>query len=128
MVDPVSLVVGALAAGVSETGKAAVQDAYEALKRRLSALFSRKPAAELALAEHAADPDTWEKPLAKALAESGAETDPQVIAAAQEVMRLLDAAGAAAGKYRVDLRGAQGVQVGDGNEQMNVFGTPTARP
>jgi hypothetical protein len=66
--------------------------------------------------------------LAKAVAESGAGTDARVIDAAQEVMRLLDAAGAAAGKYRVDLRGAQGMQVGDGNEQVNVFGTPPARP
>jgi len=31
-------------------------------------------------------------------------------------------------KYRVDLRGARGVQVGDGNEQMNVFRMPPARP
>ena len=122
--DPVSLVVGALAAGVSETGKAAVKDAYEALKRRLAAVFAGRPAAQTALSEHAADPQTWDKPLAKAIAESGAARDGQIITAAQELMRLVDAAGAAAGKYQVDLRGAQGVQVGDGNQQVNVFGNP----
>jgi hypothetical protein len=127
-VEPVSLIVGALAAGVGETGKAAVKDAYEALKRLISARFTGKPAAQTALAEHADDPDTWDKPLTRAITESGAATDTQVIAAAQELMRLLDETGTAAGKYRVDLRGAQGVQVGDRNEQVNLFGTPPGRP
>ena len=128
VVEPVSLIVGALAAGVSETGKAAVKDAYEALKRRISALFVGRPAAELALTEHSADPQTWEKPLEKALTESGAATDDAVVAAAQELMRLVDETGSRAGKYHVDLRGAQGVQVGDRNQQVNVFGPHQAGP
>lgn len=41
--------------------------------------------------------------------------------AAQRLMALLDAAGTAAGKYTVDLRGAQGVQVGDRNIQTNTL-------
>ncbi len=126
VVEPVSLIVGALAAGIAETGKAAVKDAYEALKGRISALFAGKPAAELALTEHAADPQTWDKPLEKALSESGAATDADVVAAAQELMRLVDEAGSRAGKYHVDLRGAHGVQVGDRNQQVNLFGTPPA--
>ena len=36
-------------------------------------------------------------------------------------MALLDPAGTAQGKYQVDLQGAQGVQVGDGNQQYNTF-------
>jgi len=63
-VEPVSLIVGALATGVSETGKVAVKDAYEGLKRLISARFAGKPAAQTALVEHADDPDTWDKPLA----------------------------------------------------------------
>lgn len=42
-------------------------------------------------------------------------------AAARELMKLVDAAGTRAGKYDVDVRGAQGVQVGDGNQQFNVY-------
>ena len=116
------MIVEALAAGVSETGKSAAKDAYESLKRLVAAWFSARPAAESVLAEHEADPVTWEKPLAKVLKESGAVASIEVITAAQEVMRLVDGAGSAAGKYQVDLRGAQGVQVGDGNRQVNLFG------
>src|SRR5215469_7800729 len=50
-------------------------------------------------------------PLAKALAETGTDADPAVIEAARHLMELLDETGARAGKYNVDLRGAQGVQV-----------------
>ncbi|HSV66019.1 MAG TPA: hypothetical protein VLJ59_08975 [Mycobacteriales bacterium] len=123
-----SLVVGALAAGVSDTAKAAVQDAYEGLKRLVKARFSGRPAVEVALAGHEADPQTWEKPLARALTDSGAVADDAVIAAAQELMRLVDEDGSRPGRYRVDVRGAQGVQVGDHNRQANVFQAPPPVP
>jgi hypothetical protein len=40
------------------------------------------------------------------------------------LLALLDPTGTRAGKYMVDLRGAQGVQVGDHNTQTNTFSTP----
>jgi hypothetical protein len=126
--DPVSLIVGALAAGVSATGKAAVQDAYEGLKRMVGARLAGRRAAEVALAEHEADPDTWYQPLAKAVAESGAARDEAIVAAAQRVMALLDADGMAAGKYVVNLGDSQGVQIGDSNQQVNLFGPGSGRP
>ena len=36
-------------------------------------------------------------------------------------MDLIDAAGARAGKYNVTITGSQGVQLGDGNIQVNRF-------
>jgi hypothetical protein len=39
-----------------------------------------------------------------------------------------DAAGPRAGKYVVDVRGSQGVQVGDHNTQDNVFHDPPTPP
>jgi hypothetical protein len=125
-VDPVSLIVGALAAGavkgVGETASVAVGDAYAALKSAVAARFRGKPAAELVLAEHADDPETYDKPLAKQVAETGADTDPRIVQLAQELMGLLDRQGATAGKYRVEVRDARGVQVGDHNTQTNTFG------
>ncbi len=39
-------------------------------------------------------------------------------------MSLVDEAGTRAGKYTVDMRGAQGAQIGDHNTQRNIFGAP----
>jgi len=80
----------------------------------------------MVLARHAEAPKTWEGPLAAELSAAGAETDLDLIQAAQALMRLADEAGYRLGKYNVDARGAQGMQVGDHNTQHNVFGYRTA--
>jgi hypothetical protein len=123
--DPVTLVVAALTAGAAsgarEAATTAVKDAYQGLKRLVSARFVGRRAAEIALTEHEADPETWRAPLATELIRTAAVDDPRVIEAAQRLMALLDEAGSKAGKYSVDLRGAQGAQVGDHNTQHNKF-------
>lgn len=120
--DPVTLVTTALAGGAGQVASAAVTDAYQALKQLLARKFAGRPAAEVALAEHENDPDTWRAPLTKQLADSRAATDRDVIEVAQRLLALLDAAEARAGKYTVDLSAAHGVQVGDHNTQINRFG------
>lgn len=123
--DPVSLIVAALVAGVAAGTKdvagAAVKDAYHALKdlvrRRLEA--AKDPAATAVaptalLAAHEQRPETWRAPMEEALRAGGAADDADLVAAAQGLLRLADPEGAQRGKYTVDLRGAQGVQVGDG--------------
>jgi hypothetical protein len=123
--DPVTLVVAALTAGAAsgagEAATAAVKDAYQALRRLVSARFAGRKAAEVALTEYEADPETWRARLATELGRTAAVDDPRVIEAAQRLMALLDEAGSKAGKYTVDLRAAQGVQVGDHNTQHNTF-------
>ncbi len=120
--EPLSLILGALAAGGADTARQAVKDAYEGLRRLVAARLAGRPSAEVALAEHASDPDTWQAPLAKELTATGAASDEEILAAARAVLETADPDGARAGKYTVDLRGAQGVQVGDGNQQLNQFG------
>jgi RIP homotypic interaction motif len=39
-------------------------------------------------------------------------------------MALVDATGLARGRYDIDIRGAQGVQIGDHSTQTNTFGAP----
>jgi hypothetical protein len=123
--DPVTLLVTALATGaangVGESATAAVKDAYASLKRMLASRFAGNSSREMVLVEHEKHPETWRAPLTQAVTDSGAATDPPVVQAAQQLMALLDEAGARAGKYTVDLRGAQGVQFGDHNQQANVF-------
>jgi hypothetical protein len=128
--DPVTLIVTALAAGSSAGAISALQDDVKAMvkaayanlrglaKRRVEAV----PGAELVLTEHEADPATWAAPLAKKLTEAGAADDAGLVEAARAVMELADAAGTAAGKYNVTIKDSQGVQVGDHNVQVNRFG------
>ena len=61
-------------------------------------------------------------PLMAELEQAGAGSDARLVAAAGTLMRLVDEACGRAEKHSVDARGAQGVQVGDGNTQHNVFG------
>jgi hypothetical protein len=128
-VDPVSLVLNALtsgaAQGIADSVSDAVKSAYGTLKQLVAAKFRGNKSAVLVLEEHAADPETWQAPLSKALTTSGAATDGAIIQAAQLLMALLDPAGTAQGRYHVDLRGAQGVLVGDGNRQFNTFNSST---
>jgi hypothetical protein len=126
--DPITLIVTALAAGavsgITESASSAVKDAYASLKALARKRLADRPDAELVLARHEQAPETWQAPLAAVLGEADADRDTDLVAAAQALLRLVDTAGARAGKYTVDVRGAQGVQVGDRNRQDNVFHAP----
>jgi RIP homotypic interaction motif len=124
--DPVTLIVTALAAGAAtalQDGTAqAVKDAYGRLKALVLKRFAGRAKAELVLAEHEAAPQTWEAPLAAELSAAGSDADADLVAAAQALMSLVDEAGSRSGKYAVTVRDSQGVQVGDHNTQTNTFG------
>jgi hypothetical protein len=129
--DPISMIVGALAAGATsglrDTATGAVKDAYEGLRDLVKRRLAGRGVAETALAEHEKAPQVWAAPLSVELAAVGADTDAQIIAAAQLVMALMDEASSRSGMYRVDLAGAQGVQVGNRNTQTNTFTIPPTR-
>ena len=124
--DPVTLVVTALAAGAASAlqdgTSSAVKDAYARLKALVMKRLAGRPAGELVLAEHGAAPQTWEAPLAAELSAAGAGDDAGLVAAARVLMSLVDEAGSRSGKYLVVVRESQGVQVGDHNTQTNTFG------
>jgi hypothetical protein len=123
--DPVTLIVTALAAGAASAlqdgTSAAVKDAYARLKALVTRRFVSRAKAELVLAEHQGAPQTWEKPLAAELSAAGAEGDADLVAAAQALMSLLDEVGSRAGKYMMTVQDSQGVQVGQHNTQTNIF-------
>lgn len=125
--EPVSLIVGALAAGlaggVQDSATETVKGAYAELKGLMRRLFAGRQSGATALERYEERPEAWGPALEAELVEVGAGNDQVVIEAAQRLMALLDAAGTRAGKYQVDLRGAQGVQVGDHTTQNNTFGT-----
>jgi len=124
--DPVTLIVTALAAGMASAlqdgTKDAVKVAYARLRDRVRQHFAGDSAAELVLTEHGAAPQTWDAPLAAKLVETGAADDSGLVDAARALMIMLDEAGARAGKYDVSINASQGIQVGDHNTQTNIFG------
>ena len=65
--DPITLIVTALAAGatlgVTETVSSAVNDAYASLRALVRKRFAGGPTAELVLARHETAPETWQAPL-----------------------------------------------------------------
>jgi hypothetical protein len=128
--EPITLIMAALAAGASagalDALKDDVKDAAKAVYGKLHDLLRRRfrgnASAELILAEYQADPATYEAPLAKKLAEAGAADDADLVAAAKALMDLVDQAGARAGKYNVKIDNSEGVYVGDSGIQINRFG------
>jgi hypothetical protein len=127
--DPVTLIVTALATGAStgtiEALKDDVRDAAERSYAKLRGLAKKRladrPDGELALKRHQSAPQRWESVLTGELAEAGAASDADLIAAARALMELVDRAGTRLGKYNVTIRNSKGVQVGDGNIQVNRF-------
>jgi hypothetical protein len=105
--DPVTLIVAALAAGagagVKDAAAEVVKDAYAGLKALVLRRVKDTPAGEVAVLEHEKDPEVWSAPLAKTLADAGADHDEHLIQAAQRLLQLADPPGARAGKYTVNV-------------------------
>ena len=125
--ESLTLIVTALTFGATQFSTGALnemgKDAYISLKESVQKRFEGNEKAKAALEEHAADPETYEKPLIKALEQSGADQDESIVQQAQAVMKAADPSGTAHGKYNITVSGGQGVQVGDGNTQTNNFGS-----
>jgi hypothetical protein len=126
--DPITLIVTALAAGAAsgtaDAASAAVKDAYASLKALVTKRLGGRAGAELVLSRHEVAPEVWREPLAAELAGAAADRDADLVRAARVLLEL--AGQASSGKYTVDVRGAQGVQVGDHARQSNVFHVPPA--
>jgi hypothetical protein len=116
-VDPVSLIVAALAAGASaalkETASAAAKDAYAGLKSLLKRKAGDQPLVQDVIEKHEAEPEVWDKPLQAELGKAGVADDEDVVRAAQRLLALVDPAGAQSGKYNVTITGGKGIVVGD---------------
>ncbi len=113
--DPISLIVVALAQGAAVALKDTAAEAVRSGYATLVSLVRRKlGSAEDLVDEYGADPEVWEKPLTKKLADAGAQEDGELIAAARELLEQVDPAGARIGKYNVVVGGqAQVGVIGD---------------
>ena len=93
-----------VATGFKDTATTAVRDAYGAFKALLQRKFAGNQKYETALAEYEADPDTYEKPLRKMIAEEQLDRDQEIIAAAKQVLMLTQQQ-AASGQFTVNNQG-----------------------
>jgi hypothetical protein len=127
--DPITLIVTALANGASagaidalkDDVKGSVKAAYGRLRDLVVRRLQGNASGEVILVEHEADPETYEAPLTKKLAEAGADNDAALVSAAKALLELVDPNGAKSGKYNVTIKDSKGVQTGDGNIQINTF-------
>ena len=111
--DPISLILAALVAGAAKAAADLAPDAYNGLKALIKRKFAGEPKAEMVLEEHETDPETYEAPLKKKLAEAGADKDEEIIKKAQELLKQLKPEEAAAGKFNIKVEGDIKGIVGD---------------
>ena len=84
--DPITLIIAALVAGAGKAAGDVAPDAYKGLKALIKRKFAGEPKAEMVLAEHETDPETYDAPLKKKLAEAGVDQDEEIIKAAQNLL------------------------------------------
>jgi hypothetical protein len=90
--DPVTAILGALAAAGATVGSEAIKDAYAGLKALIVRKFgAADPKLEQRIDEYADDPGTFEKPAAKALRDVGADRDQEVVDLATELLKQAEA-------------------------------------
>lgn len=87
--EPITLILTALVSGAAQAASQAAPDAYKGLKALVQKKFAGKPAAEMVLTEHEADPETYAAPLRKHLVEAGVEQDEEILKAAQALLEQL---------------------------------------
>lgn len=91
--DPISVILGALSLAGSTVGDQVIKDGYAGLKALLvRKLGAAQPKLEEHLEAYANDPDTWEKPAAKALRDAGADRDQDIVNAAVQLLKDAEAA------------------------------------
>lgn len=125
--DPISLVVAALVAGltagVTNTAKTAVMDMYQAFKARLMPKVESNEDAQSALVALEKKPDSEGRQLAlkEELSNLQVEKDSELVLLAQTFLEQVDQKGAEAGKNVITLQNAQGIVIGDRNTVRQNF-------
>ncbi len=125
--DPITLIITALASGAravaKDTASQAVKDAYKGLKALIHRKFAEKPDAELALEKYEKEPGAYKEPLEDELTQAAAEKDEEIIRAAEKLMALVNVQQATKGKYNVQVAGnVYGLAQGDQQQVSMTFG------
>jgi hypothetical protein len=91
--DPVTVILSALAVAGAKVGDQVIKDGYAALKALIVRKFGpSEPKLEERIDDYVADQETFEKPAAKALRDSGAVEDQDIVDHAAALLRAAEAA------------------------------------
>jgi hypothetical protein len=91
--DPITVILSALAVAGGKVADQAIKDGYEGLKSLILRKFGRaQPRLEERLDDYVTDQDTYRKPAEKALRDAGAAGDQEVIDRAVELLQRAEAA------------------------------------
>lgn len=121
--DPISLIVAALAVVGKETTSLVVKDIYPKFKALLEKKFAATDEARLILGKHADNPRNWDGPMRELLQESHADRDAELLEAAAKLLAEADPSGAARGKYTI----AHAEQCAIGDHATVNIGVPPRR-
>jgi hypothetical protein len=128
--DPVTVLMGGLSAIGATLGEKAIKDGYEALKNLLARKFGdSNPKLTERVDDYLQDTETFAKPVEKALRESGAAQDKEVVDYVTELVQQADAVKPVPAGLIGELKAVQSnVAVVGGNVYGGVnFGSATQR-
>jgi hypothetical protein len=113
--DPISLITGALLAGLKDVGTQAVKDAYSGLKSLLIKHFKDREnlAGETAIKKFEEKPEAWQAALEDSLKEIQIQNDLEIIEAAKKLAELAAPKQFAQGKFNVQAENIQSVTQAD---------------
>jgi hypothetical protein len=110
--DPITVILSALAVAGGKVGGQAIQDGYEALKSLIvRKLGGNQPKLEERIDDYVQDQETFRSPAEKALREAGAGADQEVVDKAVELLRQAEATQPGVTGGLVGQINAQGVNV-----------------
>ena len=90
--EPIGVIVAALSVTGGALGDQPIKDSYAGFRALLVRRFGgSSPRLERTLDDHAEDPETYEKPVARVLQDVGADRDQEVVDAATELLKQAEA-------------------------------------
>lgn len=121
--EPLAILLAALAAGSNGLIDATAQDLYGKLKELILNRLQNKPEAKLLLDKYSSKPDIWVEPLKAELTAAGTEQDSEILQVAKQLVDIVKPQQNAVSKFSVQAEQVEGVVQGDYMRVQMNFGS-----